>query len=55
MIGILKRIVRKIRQEYPAIEIFIQADSGFSTPIFYKYAREARLIPNRYQDYDLEK
>ena len=42
-VGILKRIVRKIREKYPDIEIVIRADSGFSTPIFYKYAREAGL------------
>jgi len=34
---------QKIRAQYPDIEIIIRADSGFSTPIFYKYAREAGL------------
>lgn len=42
-VGILKRVVRKIQDEYSDIEIVIRADSGFSTPIFYKYARETGL------------
>ncbi len=37
-VAILKRIVKKIRTKYPQIEIIIRADSGFSTPWFYKYA-----------------
>ena len=42
-VSILKRIVIKIREIYPDIEIFIRADSGFSTPKFYNLAREFDL------------
>jgi len=42
-VSILKRIVTAIRMEYPDIEIFIRADSGFSTPKFYNYACENNL------------
>lgn len=42
-VSILKRIVKRIREEYPDIEIFIRADSGFSTPKFYNFAREYNL------------
>lgn len=41
--GILKRIVTKIRQKYPAIKITIRSDSGFSGPAFYKLAGEYNL------------
>ena len=37
-VSILKRILIKIRNEYPYIEIIIRADSGFSSPAFYKLA-----------------
>ena len=37
-VGILKRIIIKIRQAYPDIEIIIRADSGFSCARFYKLA-----------------
>ena len=37
-VGILKRIVKKIRIKYPEIKIVIRADSGFSSPKFYEYA-----------------
>jgi len=37
-VGILKRIVKKIRTKYPDIVIVIRADSGFSSPKFYEYA-----------------
>ncbi len=42
-VSILKRIVEKIYSEYPDIKIIIRADSGFSTPKFYKLAREKNL------------
>jgi len=42
-VAILKRIVQKIRAQYPDIKIIIRADSGFSTPKFYKYARKENL------------
>ncbi len=42
-VSILKRIVKKIRAQYPDIEIIIRADSGFSTPKFYKYARKNNI------------
>lgn len=37
-VSILKRILTKIKNEYPDIEITIRADSGFSCPAFYKLA-----------------
>ena len=37
-VSILKRILIKIRKQYPDIEITIRADSGFSGPAFYKIA-----------------
>src|SRR5690606_14011038 len=37
-VSILKRILIKIRNQYPDIEITIRADSGFSCPAFYKLA-----------------
>ena len=42
-VGILKRIVKKIRLQYPDIEIVFRADSGFSTPVFYNFARNYSL------------
>jgi len=42
-VSILKRIVRKIRSQYPGIKIVIRADSGFSTPKFYKLAKDENL------------
>ena len=42
-VAILKRIIRKIRKQYPDIEIIIRADSGFSGPGFYEFADEANL------------
>lgn len=37
-VAILKRILIKIREQYPDIKIIIRADSGFSCPAFYKLA-----------------
>jgi hypothetical protein len=37
-VSILKRILIKIRKQYPDIGITIRADSGFSGPAFYKIA-----------------
>lgn len=42
-VSILKRIVEKINVQYPDIKIIIRADSGFSTPKFYKLAKEKNL------------
>ena len=42
-VAILKRIIQRIRDKYPDIEIFIRADSGFSTPKFYELARKENL------------
>ncbi|MCP4180687.1 MAG: IS1380 family transposase [bacterium] len=42
-VGILKRIVRIIRSEFPKIKIIIRADSGFSTPKFYEFAERETL------------
>jgi hypothetical protein len=42
-VAILKRIVHKIRAQYPEMEIIIRADSGFSTPKFYEFASKEGL------------
>ncbi len=42
-VAILKRIVIKIREQYPDMKIFVRADSGFSTPKFYDLAQEFNL------------
>ena len=41
--GILKRVLIKIRQSYPDIEIIIRADSGFSCAGFYELAHNYDL------------
>jgi hypothetical protein len=41
--GILRRIVRKIREKYPTIKITIRTDSGFSGPAFYDIADKYNL------------
>ena len=38
-VGILKRVVARIRARYPGIRIIIRADSGFSCPGFYQLAQ----------------
>lgn len=43
-VSLLKRIVTKIRETYPNIEIIIRADSGFSNAGFYKLADEFNLF-----------
>lgn len=42
-VAILKRVLVKIRKQYPDIEIIIRADSGFSGPAFYKLADDFAL------------
>lgn len=42
-VSILKRIIEKIYAQYPDIKIIIRADSGFSSPKFYKLAKEKNL------------
>jgi len=42
-VAILKRILVRIRKQYPHIEIVIRADSGFSGPAFYKVADDFNL------------
>lgn len=42
-VSILKRIVNKIKNRHPKIDIVIRADSGFSTPKFYEFAKQANL------------
>jgi hypothetical protein len=43
-VAILKRIVTKIRETYPGIEIIIRADSGFSNAPFYQLADDFGLF-----------
>lgn len=42
-VSILKRIVSRIRDTYPALEIIIRGDSGFSCPAFYLLAKQYEL------------
>jgi hypothetical protein len=42
-VAILKRILNKIKQQYPDIKITIRVDSGFSGPAFYKLACDYNL------------
>jgi hypothetical protein len=42
-VAILKRILIKIKEQYPDIQIIIRADSGFSCPSFYKLADDFNL------------
>lgn len=41
--GILRRIVKKIREKYPTIKITIRSDSGFSCPAFYEVVNKYNL------------
>lgn len=43
-VGILRRIVRKIRAIYPYLEIIIRTDSGFSCAPFYKLVDHYNLL-----------
>lgn len=43
-VSILKRIVKKIREKHPNIEIIIRADSGFSNAPFYALAEKQSLF-----------
>lgn len=42
--GILRRIVKRIREKYPEIKITIRSDSGFSCPAFYQVADKYNLL-----------
>jgi hypothetical protein len=44
VIGILKRIIIKIRATYPEMEIVIQTDSGFSYTPFYELVADYNLL-----------
>ena len=39
-LAVLKRIVKRLRQEWPAAEIEIRADAGFAVPAIYEYCEE---------------
>lgn len=43
-VGILRRIIRKIRATYPDLEIIIRTDSGFSCAPFYKLVDDYNLL-----------
>jgi hypothetical protein len=43
-VGILFRIIKKIREKYPDMKIIIRADSGFSCPAFYSLAKKHNLF-----------
>lgn len=37
MLSILKRIVSRLRREWPLVQIEIRADAGFAVPAIYEY------------------
>lgn len=43
-VGILRRIIKRIRQKYPNKIIIIRSDSGFSCPAFYKLVDDYNLL-----------
>ncbi len=43
-VSVLKRIIKKIRNAYPDIEIYIRADSGFSCSGFFQLADDFNLF-----------
>lgn len=43
IVSILRRIVKRIRQRFPNVEIIIRADNGFATPELYEYCEEAGI------------
>ena len=43
-VGILSRIVGRIREKHPDMKIIIRADGGFSCPAFYKLAKKKNLL-----------
>ena len=43
-VGILSRIIKRIREKYPDMKIIIRADAGFSCPAFYTLAEEYNLL-----------
>ena len=52
VIKMLQRIVRKIRQRWPEVQIVVRADAGFCVPRLYRWCEQAQvgyvigLIPN---------
>jgi len=42
-VGILRRVIVKIKEQYPDMKITIRADSGFSCPAFYQLAEKYNL------------
>jgi hypothetical protein len=43
MVGILRRIVERIRQRFPKVEIIVRADTGFAGPELYEYGEDAGI------------
>jgi len=43
IVSILKRIVNKIRERFPDVEIIIRADAGFAAPELYEYCEGAGI------------
>ena len=42
-VAVLKRIVARLRQRWPEVEIEIRADAGFAVPALYDYCEEAGI------------
>ena len=42
-LAILKRIVKKLREEWPTVEIEIRADAGFAVPEIYEYCEKESI------------
>jgi hypothetical protein len=42
-VAVLKRIVRRLRERWPEVELEIRADAGFAVPALYDYCEEAGI------------
>lgn len=43
IVRILKRVIKKIQEKFPGVEIVIRTDAGFSAPELYKYCEETGI------------
>ena len=43
VIQLLKPIVRRLRQQWPGLDILLRADAGFATPVLYRFCERHRI------------
>ena len=43
-VALLKRIVSRLRQRWPAVEIEVRADAGFAVPAIYEYCEKEGIV-----------